>query len=191
MSDPSPTPTPQAPPAPPPPPAPVVIANNTPSEPETFSKEYVRELRGENKGWRLKAQEQENAAQAAKAAADQAKSEAEAKVAKAQNEATGRIIRAEMKAEALRAGIKSLDFIKLLDTSAVTLDDKGDLILPEKFFEKAKEAWPDLFGAPPPPASGTSSPHTPPSPNPPAQKHARDMTPSELREFERKHGLTG
>ena len=27
-------------------------------EPETFSREYVAELRAENKGWRLKAQEQ-------------------------------------------------------------------------------------------------------------------------------------
>ena len=70
MSDPiAPTPTPTTPPAAPAAAAPVAST----AEPTTFSAEYVRELRAENKAWRLKAQENEATATSAAEAAKKAK----------------------------------------------------------------------------------------------------------------------
>ena len=153
-------------PTPPPPPK--------PPEPETFSKDYVRELREENKGWRLKADEHKKAADDAKAAADAATAAAEKAKTDAQTAADQRVIRAELKAAALKAGMVDLDGLKLADLSTVKLNADGEVEGAEALMEALKKSKPYLFGAP-----NTSSTTKPPPSNPPANKLAKDMTPEE------------
>jgi hypothetical protein len=168
-------------PAPAPTPAP---AAPTPPEPETFSKDYVRELRAENKGWRLKAQEQEAVAKSAKEAADKAAAEAQTTVAEANSKAEQRIIRAELKALAIKAGIVDLDGLKLVDLASVKLNEQGEVEGADALIEGLKKAKPYLFGTP-----GSSSTATPPGKDPPAAKKATEMTKEEY-EVERRK-LTG
>ena len=160
---------------PPAPAAPAPSPTPAPPEPETFSKEYVRELRGENKGWRLKASELEAARDKAIADAKKATEDAAATVAAANTESQQRLIRAELKAAALKAGMVDLDGLKLADLSTVKLNDAGEVEGAEALFEAMKKAKPYLFGNP----GHSSTPGTPPSNTPPAAKHAREMTPEE------------
>lgn len=145
-----------------------------PKEPETFSKDYVRELRAENKGWRLKAQESETKAKAAEEAAMKAKEEADARIADTSKQAEQRIIRAELKALAVKAGIVDVDGLKLVDLSGVKLDDKGDVEGAEALIDSLKKAKPYLFAAP---ASTSTAP--PPSKEAPAEKKATEMNKEE------------
>lgn len=146
-----------------------------PPEPETFSKYYVRELREENKGWRLKASSTEQERDAAKAAADKAAADAAAAVKAATDAANDRILRSELKAEALKAGMVDLDGLKLADLSTVKLKEDGSIEGAEAMLKALKEAKPYLFGA----TQNSSPPGTPPSPKPPTAKNAKDMTPEE------------
>lgn len=145
-----------------------------PPEPETFSKDYVRELREENKGWRLKADEHKKAADDAKAAADAAVAKAETDRTEATGAADQRVIRAELKAEALKAGMVDLDGLKLADLSTVKLNADGEVEGAEELMASLKKAKPYLFGAP-----NTSSTTKPPPAVPPTAKHARDLTDAE------------
>jgi uncharacterized membrane protein YqiK len=160
-----------------------------PPEPQTFSREYVSELRGENKTWRLKAQAAEDAAAKAKADADAAtaaakaaeeKAQADAAVARAAAEkaANERIIRAELKAEAIKAGMVDLDGLKLADLSSVTIGDDGNVTGATELLTALKEAKPYLFSAPQPHSSNPTPP--PPAPKPGDKKLAKDMTPEEF-----------
>lgn len=163
MSDPAPN--------PPAPPAP----GGTPPEPQTFSAEYVRELRAENKSWRLKAQEQETAVAAAAEAAKKAKEEADGTVSAANKAANDRIIRAELKAEAIKAGVVDVnDALKLADLTKVTLKDDGTVDGAEALFKALKEAKPYLFGA-----ANSSTPGTPPKPGQQQGKSVKEMTKAE------------
>lgn len=186
MAD-DPAPAPPAPPAPAPTPSPPAPAPRPPAEPETFSREYVTELRNENRGWRLKAQEQEQKRAEAEAAVTEAQKKADEAIAAAKAEAEGhaktaeeraneRIIRAELRTAALKAGMVDLDGLKLADLSEVTLNDKGEVEGADALMTKLKEAKPYLFGKPLP---GNTNPNDPPNPNPPAPKLAKDMSPEE------------
>lgn len=132
------------------------------------------------------------AAKATKDAADAkaaAEAAAEQKVNAALTAAQQRTIRAEVRAAAIQAGLIHTKGLDMLDLSGVTLDDKGDVVLPDGFFEKAKEDMPFLFQAPPPvtgpkPAT-TSSTAAPPPSTPPTNKRATEMTPEEYREARR------
>jgi hypothetical protein len=64
-------------------------------------------------------------------------------------EATTRetVIRAELKAEAVRAGMVDLDGLKLADTSVVTLNDKGEVVGAASLMASLRRAKPWLFGA--------------------------------------------
>lgn len=146
-----------------------------PPEPETFSKDYVRELREENKGWRLKASATEQERDAAKAAADKAAADAAAAVKAATDAANDRILRSELKAEALKAGMVDLDGLKLADLSTVKLKEDGTVEGAEAMLKALKEAKPYLFGS----TQNSSPPGSPPNPKPPAAKHAKDMTAEE------------
>lgn len=152
--------------------------------PETFSKDYVRELREENKGWRLKASEYETAAKTAQEAADKAKAEAEAKITEATTAAQARVIRAEIKAAAIKAGMIDLDGLKMLDLSGVKLNDAGEVDGADALLDAAKKAKPYLFGD-----AKTSSTTPPPKPKEPTEKTAKEMTDAELRAFEKQHGI--
>lgn len=163
-------------------PAPQVPLPRESSQPrEYFSREYVSELRQENNGWRLKAQEMEAARERAEAAAEQrvqeaarraeqAEAAAAEKAAAAEARAQERMIRAELRTEALKAGMVDLDGLKLLDLSAVTVGEDGEVVIPEKLFADAKKTKPYLFGA-----TSTSNPNPPPSREAPRAKRATEM----------------
>lgn len=145
------------------------------SGPETFSKEYVHELREENKGWRQKLADSETARQAAEAAAKKAKDDADASIAAHNSATTERVIRAEMKAAALKAGMIDLDGLKLADLSKIKLKDDGSIEGADELLTALKEAKPYLFGE----AKGSSHAGDPPKPKTPAAKNAKDMTAEE------------
>lgn len=153
---------------PPAPPAPA------PHEPETFSKEYVRELRNENKGWRLKVDELTRERDTHKTAAEKAATEAEEKVKGAKTAADERIVRAELKAAALKAGMVDTDGLKLADLSKVKLNDQGEVEGADELMTDLKKAKPYLFGA-----ASTSNPTNPPPKDPPTAKKASEMTDAE------------
>ena len=155
------------------------------TEPETFSREYVSELRGENATYRTKAKEEAAKREAAEAAAAKAAEEAEAKVKEASAAAEQRIIRAELKAEALKAGMVDLDGLKLADLSKVKLNDKGEVEGAEEMMKALKESKPYLFKE----ASSTSSTQKKPDPKDDKVKTAKDMTEAEWKEQKKKFGL--
>lgn len=163
------------------PPAGSAPAPATPREPETFSKEYVRELREENKGYRLKAQEMERKAQEAEDRAKKAAEEGEAKGKEAETKAEQRVIRAELKAAAIKAGMVDLDGLKLADLSAVKLNpETGEVEGAEALMESLKKSKPYLFGA-----AHSSTPGTPPNPKTPEAKKATEMSREEYEKARR------
>lgn len=146
----------------------------TAPEPETFSKDYVRELREENKGWRLKFGESEAAKKAAEDSATKSKADHDTAISTVKTDADQRIIRAELKAAAIKAGMVDTDGLKLADLSTVKLNDAGEVEGAEALMDALKKAKPYLFGP-----TGSSNPATPPKPTDPKPKSARDMTPEE------------
>jgi hypothetical protein len=145
---------------------------------ETFTREYVHELREENKGLRIKATENETRAKTAEESAGKVKTDSEtaAKVAiadalKTSNE---RVIRAELKALATSAGIKNMDYLRLADVSTITLDADGNVVGADKIIEAMKKDMPDLFGT-----TSTTNPDKKPDPDDQKPKKATDMTEAE------------
>lgn len=100
-----------------------------------------------------------------------------------------RLIHAELKAAALRAGMVDPDGLKLLDLTAADLTDDGSVSLPNGFWDQAKEAKPYLFGTPQPTTSTTTRP--PPPVEPPKVLRATDMTAEQANELERRILSTG
>jgi hypothetical protein len=80
-------------------------------------------------------------------------------------EARARILRAELTTEALRAGMIDLDGIKLLDTSAVTLDERGEVVGAAAAMRALRQSKPWLFGG----ASSSSAASAPPAQAPRAR----------------------
>jgi hypothetical protein len=156
-----------------------------PREPETFSRDYVKELRHENASYRTRAQEAARAAEEAKLAAEKATKDAEDRVTSATQAANERIIRAELKAAALKAGMVDLDGLKLADLSKVKLNDEtGEVEGADELMAAMKEAKPYLFGT----GSTTNLDKTPPK-DPPKAKTAQDMTPEEWKAHQKKTGV--
>jgi len=85
-----------------------------------------------------------------------------------------RLVRAEMKVEAVRAGIIDLDGLRLLDLSDASLNDQGEVPDAAERIAKLKKTKPWLFGA-----LSSSSPLAPPSARPLHRKHATEMTSTE------------
>ncbi|HUW82312.1 MAG TPA: hypothetical protein VMZ31_05865 [Phycisphaerae bacterium] len=168
----------EIPPAPPAPPA--------TKDPETFSREYVSELRNENKGWRLKAAEMEGKAKTEAEARTKAEADAAAKITEANQVASQRILMSEMKAHALAAGMVDLDGLKLADLSTVKLNDKGEVEGAEALFKALKEAKPYLFKE----VKSTSSTGEPPKPKPGTKTGGfKDMTPEQQTAELRRRGV--
>lgn len=147
-----------------------------PAGPETFSREYVAELRAENASWRTKNKEAEDARKAAEDAKKAAEDAAAAKIAEANAAADKRILMAELKASALKAGMVDLDGLKLADLSSVKLNDQGQVEGADALMEELKKSKPWLFGAP-----GTSHTGNPPNPKTPEAKKATEMNDAEYK----------
>ncbi len=97
-------------------------------------------------------------------------------LAATQAETEARLVRAELKAEAIRAGMVDLDGLKLLDFSRLKLSKSGELDDAGTIMSKFRQAKPWLFGA-----ASSSSPATAPPAQPPRKKLATEMTDAEYR----------
>ncbi|MBV8524331.1 MAG: hypothetical protein JOY71_19750 [Acetobacteraceae bacterium] len=93
-----------------------------------------------------------------------------------QRETQARLIRSELKAEAIRVGIVDLDGLKLLDTSSAKLNERGEVEGISALISQFKRAKPWLFGH-----SSSSSTASAPAAQAPRQKLAKDMTEAEWR----------
>jgi len=142
--------------------------------PEVFSREYVHELREENKSWRTKHSESETARKTAEDAAKAADTTSQGKIKEVQTAADQRVIRAELKAAALKAGMVDLDGLKLADLTKVKLNDAGEVEGADELMEAMKKAKPYLFGEP-----SSSSSHKAPKKDDQKVKKATDMTDEE------------
>ncbi|KVC81394.1 hypothetical protein WI75_08565 [Burkholderia ubonensis] len=157
----------------------------------------MQELRQENASYRTRAIEAERKAQEAEAKATKAAEEAEARAKKAAEDADAkvkeshtsaeqRIIRAELKAEALKAGMVDLDGLKLADLSGIKIDEKGEVTGATELMAALKESKPYLFKE----VTSTSSTSTPPKKDPPKPFDARTATPEERKAKAREMGLS-
>lgn len=85
-----------------------------------------------------------------------------------------RLVRAELKAHAVRAGMVDLDGLKLLDASTVKLNDQDEVEGAAELMREMRRNKPWLFGG-----ASTSSAATPPASAPPRAKLATEMTEAE------------
>lgn len=88
--------------------------------------------------------------------------------------AHARLVHAELKAHAIGAGIIDLDCLKMLDMTALQLDEQGNLPQAKPALDALKRDKPWLFAKP-----NSSHPAPPPAPEPPKTRMAKDMTESE------------
>jgi hypothetical protein len=82
-----------------------------------------------------------------------------------------RLIQAELKTEAIRAGMIDLDGLKLADPSALTLDESGMVSGAASLLRDLRRAKPWLFGT-----GGSSSTAATPPAQPPRAKAATEMS---------------
>jgi membrane protein involved in colicin uptake len=143
----------------------------------------VTELRHESASYRKRAADAEAAAKAAQDAAEKAKADAEAAGSKAAKDAEARVIRAEVKALAIKAGIVDIDGLQLADLSGVAFDDKGNLAGATEALDALKKAKPYLF------TTTTASTTGKPPADTKGGKSVRDMSPEEYAKERRRLGL--
>lgn len=94
-----------------------------------------------------------------------------------QRNTEARVIKAELKVEAVRAGMIDLDGLKLIDLSPLKLNDKGEVDGASQLMAHLRRTKPWLFGG-----AFTSSSASAPSAQAPRQKLATEMTNDEYRE---------
>ncbi|MBU6419078.1 MAG: hypothetical protein KGQ79_05045 [Proteobacteria bacterium] len=97
---------------------------------------------------------------------------AEAALERAQAEAQARIIRAELKAEAVKAGMVDLDGLKLIDAEALRVNEQGEVEDAPAVLTKLKRTKPWLFGG----GRSSSAAASAPRPEPPRQRMATEMS---------------
>ena len=85
-----------------------------------------------------------------------------------------RLIRAESKAEAMRAGMVDLDGLKLVDPGVLTVDEAGEVQGAAALMQSMRRAKPWLFAG-----VNASSTATPPRAEPPRARAATEMTTDE------------
>ena len=88
-----------------------------------------------------------------------------------------RVMHAELKTEAVRAGIVDLDGLKLLDATQAEFTSEGQLANAAPLVAQLRHDKPWLFSA-----TSSSSAANPPPAQPPRQKLAIDMTEQEYKE---------
>jgi len=157
-----------------------------------LTKEYVAKLRKESEGHRLKAAEQQQQREALAAelsktkadleAAQTARVSAEKAAIDAKSVADARVISVELRAAAAAAGLIDADDLRLVDASALKLNEKGEVEGTTAIVDALKASKPHLFAAPktPEPApTRTSNADPAPPPKNPAPKLATEMTAEE------------
>jgi hypothetical protein len=100
---------------------------------------------------------------------------AEAALSRVQADAQPRLVRAELKAEAVRAGMVDLDGLQLLNLADVKLSEAGDLLDGPALFAKLKRTKPWLFGVPQSSSAAASAPR----PEVLRVRHANEMSQEE------------
>lgn len=98
--------------------------------------------------------------------------QAEAALAEARQTTNERLLRSELKAEAIQAGMIDLDGLKLIELSEIEISDGGDIVDAGAVLAKLKRAKPWLFGQ-----GRSSSPaaHAP-RPEQPRTRHANELS---------------
>lgn len=116
---------------------------------------------------------------AVKDSTTKAVAEAEARFSEAANK---RLVKSEVRAQALAAGLIDKDVLSLMDISEITIDDDGEVTGVDEAIEAFKTSKPYLFkGASATSSNSTSSTSPKPSPKPVQQKSAKDMTDAEYK----------
>lgn len=102
----------------------------------------------------------------------------ERQLSELKQQAESRLVRAELKAEAIRAGIADPEGLKLVDTSQVKLNESGEVENAPAVVDHLKQTRPWLF-----PGSGRTSSTAAPVPpaRPPRAKLATEMSEEEWR----------
>ncbi len=97
---------------------------------------------------------------------------AEAALSQMQAEMAAKVARAELKAEAVRAGMIDLDGLKLIDAASVRLNQNGEVEDAASLLARMKREKPWLFGA----GASSSAAANPPRPEPPRTRHANELS---------------
>lgn len=102
--------------------------------------------------------------------------ELERKLAELEAQTRTRVIAAELKAEAIRAGMVDLDGLKLVDAGGLAVDDSGAVLGAAALMAEMRRSKPWLFTA----ANSSSAAAAPPA-TPPRAKLATEMSVAEWR----------
>lgn len=97
---------------------------------------------------------------------------AEAALAQVQAQMATRVAQAELRAEAVRAGMIDLDGLKLIDPAAIRLGHNGGVDDAAGILARLKQEKPWLFGA----GASSSAAANPPRPEPPRARHANELS---------------
>jgi hypothetical protein len=97
---------------------------------------------------------------------------AEAALSRVQSETEIRVIKAELKAEAIKAGMVDLDGLKLLELSHFKLNGQGELDDSAQTFQKLKRSKPWLFSG----SASSSAAANPPRPETVRARHANELS---------------
>jgi hypothetical protein len=95
-----------------------------------------------------------------------------------QRHTESRLVQAELKAEALRAGMIDLDGLRLVDLPSLKVNERGDVEGAAALMLDLRKRKPWLFAAAP---QSSSHPSSPPPALPSKQKLATEMTDAEYR----------
>ncbi|HEV2917613.1 MAG TPA: hypothetical protein VGW78_07770 [Candidatus Babeliales bacterium] len=87
-----------------------------------------------------------------------------------------KVIEAELKAQAVAAGIKDIDFVKLIDLKDVKMNEAGVIEGIDKTLQDFKARKPDLFGVDKKFSSSTNAPASSGSSSNPAPVNARNLS---------------
>lgn len=146
---------------------------------KSFPYEYVKELREENGRYRRQKSEVERER-------DQLREAGDRRIAETLKQADERVIRAELKTEAVKAGINDPGDLKLVDIAGLKLGEDGEIEGAADLIAKLKQAKPYLFKFS---TGGTSGTGTPPRPGSRQTRSAREMTSEEFRAALAKQGI--
>jgi len=95
-----------------------------------------------------------------------------------QRQTESRLVRAELKAEAIRAGMIDLDGLRLVDLPGLKLNEQGEVEGAAALMQALRKGKPWLFASAP--QASSSLANAPPA-QPPKQKLATEMTEAEYR----------